>query len=107
MRETTFARKCRLQREAREFARAMYGWNHPYNVEWAKSTGRIGRGSAGSSSLHDYCRLVESRLRAIEERQRVADVAPEPEAPVADKQPQADEPLVIRRRGEGGQPRAK
>ncbi len=118
MAELRFERLRRMQLEERRTAQALYGWNHPFNVEWAKS-----RDISGSLSLREWCRHLERKVRDLESnRQHVADVADEPEtpvadepetpvadepqAPVADEQPQADEavadePLVIRRHGEG------
>ena len=95
MKETYCARLRRLQREDRLTARALYGWNHPHNVEWARS-----RDISGGRSLREWCRYLEGRLRSVEERnrQRVADLPGEPDMPVAGEQAQA---LVIRRRGEG------
>jgi len=101
MRESFYDRERRVRTEERITAKALYGWSHPANVEWAQQ-----RDIAGARSLREWCRHLENRLRAVEERQHVADVADEPQAPVADEQPQADEavadePLVIRRHGEG------
>jgi hypothetical protein len=101
MRRLSYGQMVRLQHLERDFGRAMYGWHHPANRSWAES-----RSISGSRSLRDWCRLLENRLSAAEtalaERQRAADL---PEA--ADDQTAVETPLVIRRRGEGGQPRAK
>jgi hypothetical protein len=95
MAESYFDRERRVRTEERITARALYGWSHPANVEWAKS-----RDISGSLSLREWCRRLEDKVRDLESnRQRVADVADEPEAPVADEpqtpvageQPQADE----------------
>ncbi len=97
--ETRYAQLCRLEREEREFARSMYQWNSPVNVEWARS-----RDIAGSLSLREWCRRLEDRVRdaeaALANRQRAADFADE-QPDVADERhdEQGSEPVVIRRRG--------
>jgi hypothetical protein len=80
MKESYFDRERRVRTEERVTAKALYGWSHPANVEWARQ-----RDIAGARSLREWCRHLENRLRAIEERQHDADVADEPEAPVADE----------------------
>ncbi len=39
MNETRYAQLCRLQREERQTAKALYGWNHPHNVARARGQG--------------------------------------------------------------------
>jgi hypothetical protein len=112
MQELHHERLRRLRAEERITAKALYGWNHPANVEWARS-----RDITGSRSLREWCRHLEEILRALQgqDQQRAADLAgkpaattaSEPQMPVADEQPQADnavgdEPLLIRRKGEAG-----
>ncbi len=106
--KATYKQLERLQRSEIEHQRGIYGWGCPENLRWVESQ--------REASLRSYCLRIEERLRLAEatlaKRQRAADVAGEPELPVADAPPQADkatadEPLVIRRQGRGGKPHAK
>lgn len=99
-----YERMSRIQRLVYEegcYSRAMYGWNHPHNIEWAAAR----RERRERDDLRRRMADLEARLN----RQRVADEQDEPEQPEwheADRQDeQACEPLVIRRRG--GLPHAK
>jgi hypothetical protein len=99
--KATYKQLDRLQRSEIEHRAALYQWTHPENLRWLESQ--------REASLRSYCLRIEERLRLAEaelaKRQRVADVADEPELQVADAPPQVDEPLVIRR--QGGRPHAK
>lgn len=112
--ETRLSRLRRMEQEQREFSRAMYGWNHPDNIAWAARRSDDERRRA----IRDWYRKAESRLHYLENRlldleernrQHVAGTPRPPkadEAEAVDETRPADEPLVIRRRGDG-RPHAK
>lgn len=111
--ETRLSRLRRMEQEQRDFSRAMYG-HAPCNAAWAARRADDERRRA----IRDWYRKAENRLRYLEnrlldfEKQKRQHVAETPRPPKADEArpvdetPPADEPLVIRRRGEGG-PHAK
>lgn len=117
--ETNYSRLCRMQALDREHRRAMYGWTHPQNV--ARIEARLSSGGDRSviercmhleASVHELeslCRTLQAKVDELQAAGRQhAGVAFRRAAEQRPASEQRDaEPVVIRRRGEGGQTHAK
>lgn len=95
--ETRFSRLRRLEQEQRDFSRAMYG-HAPCNVEWFAhrfDNERRQATAAWQRQVENRLLYVESRLLALEERNR-QHVADTPRPPKAAETPQpADTPPAV------------
>jgi len=104
--ETKLERLRRIEALEREHRRAMFGWNHPLNAEWAARRAdedRGGRDEDWQRWVEDQLAYLKDLLRDLEQQGRSS--GGEHRHDAVDRH--VDEPLVIRRRGEGGQPHAK